>query len=247
MSMTVTFVGSGDAFGVGGRFNTCFLVDAPGVRFAIDFGATSLVALNKLGIDHNTIDAIVLTHIHGDHCAGIPFMLMDAMLGAKRDRSLIIAGPRDTTARMAEVNEALFPGSHVMTPKFPLEYIEMDVMRPSRIGEHVTVTPFPALHTGETNPTSVRCEVAGKVVSYTGDSAWTKHMPALGKDADLLICESYFHAKPVRFHMNYPDIKEHWDEFGAKRIILTHFSREMLAMKDEVPEECAHDGMVVDI
>ena len=43
------------------------------------------------------------------------------------------------------------------------------------------------------------------------------------------------------------DVKEHWDEFGAKRIILTHFSREMFAMKDEVPEECAHDGLVVEI
>ena len=83
MSVTVTFIGSGDAFGAGGRFNTCFMVDAPGVRFVIDFGATSLVALNKLGIEHNTIDAIVLTHFHADHCAGIPFMLMDAMLGAK--------------------------------------------------------------------------------------------------------------------------------------------------------------------
>ena len=86
MSVTVTFVGSGDSFGSGGRFNTCFVVDTPDVRYAIDFGASSLIALNQAGIDHNTIDAIVLTHFHADHCAGIPFMLMDAMLGAKRDR-----------------------------------------------------------------------------------------------------------------------------------------------------------------
>lgn len=247
MSVKVTFVGSGDAFGAGGRFNTCFMVDAPGVRFVIDFGATSLVALAKMGIEHNSIDAIVLTHIHADHCAGIPFMLMDAMLGAKRKTPLIVAGPRDTKARMAEVGEVLFPGMHVMQPKFPLEYVEMDVMRPTRVGQHISVTPYPALHTGETNPTSVRCEVAGKVVSYTGDSAWTKHMPALGRDADLLISECYFYEKPIRFHLNYPDIKRHWDEFGAKRIILTHFSREMMAKKDEVPEECAYDGLVVEL
>ena len=46
MSVTITFVGSGESFGSGGRFNTCFLVDTPGFRFCIDFGATSLVALN---------------------------------------------------------------------------------------------------------------------------------------------------------------------------------------------------------
>ena len=45
--------------------------------------------------------------------------------------------------------------------------------------------------------------------------------------------------------MNYPDVKEHWDEFEAKRTILTHMSPEMLAMADSVPEECAHDGLVV--
>lgn len=246
MNVSVTFVGCGDAFASGGRFQTCFLVRSPGFNFVIDFGASSLISLNQLGISHNEIDAIVLTHIHGDHCGGVPFMLVDAMLGARRDKPLIIAGPRDTQARLAEVNEALFPGMHVMQPKFQLTYLEMDVMKPHAVGG-ATVTPYPALHTGETNPTSVRCEIAGKVISYTGDSAWNKHMPALGKDADLLILESYFYSKPVRFHLNYPDIKEHWDEFGAKRVILTHMGPEMLAQADAVPEETAYDHMVVEL
>ena len=84
MTVSVRFVGSGDSFGSGGRFQTCILVDGPGVRFAIDFGASSLIALRQQGIEHNSIDAVLLTHLHGDHCAGVPFMLMDAMLGAKR-------------------------------------------------------------------------------------------------------------------------------------------------------------------
>jgi ribonuclease BN (tRNA processing enzyme) len=246
MSVKVTFVGSGDAFGAGGRFQTCIMVDAPGIRFVIDFGASTLIALNKMGIEHNTIDAIILTHIHGDHCGGVSFMLMDAMLGAKRKTPLTIAGPRDTEARLAEVAEALFPGMHVMKPKFDLHYVEIPVMKPSSVLD-LTVTPYPALHTGETNPTSVRVEVAGKVVAYTGDSAWTKHMPDLGRDADLLITECYFYEKPIRFHLNYPDVKEHWDDFGAKRIVLTHMSREMLPHADEIPEECAHDGRVIEL
>src|SRR5438874_1522725 len=149
MSVKVTFVGSGDAFGSGGRFQTCILVDSPGFRVAIDFGASSLVALNKLGIDHNTIDAIVFSHIHGDHCGGIPFLLMDAMLGAKRARRLTIAGPRDTKARIAGVCEALLPGMSVMKPKFALNYVEMDVMKRHTVGPLV-VTPYAAVHTEET-------------------------------------------------------------------------------------------------
>ena len=246
MSVTVTFVGSGDAFGAGGRFQTCILVDAPGTRFVIDFGASSLVALNKMGIEHNSIDTIVLSHLHGDHCGGIPFMLMDAMLGAKRQTLLTIAGPREMEKKLSLLNEAVMPGMHVMTPKFDINYQEIDIMNPTQIGD-LRITTYPAIHTGETNPTSVRVEVAGKVISYTGDSAWNKHLPKVADHADLFICECYFYSKAIRFHMNYPDIKKHWHELRAKRTILTHFSREMMVHKDTVPEETAYDGLIVEL
>lgn len=246
MRVSVRFVGSGDSFGSGGRFQTCILVEAPGRRFAIDFGASSLIALNQQGIEHNSIDAIVLTHLHGDHCGGVPFMLMDAMLAAKRTRPLTIAGPKDTQARMREISEALFPGMHVMTPKFPLDYIELQVGKPNRVLDFV-VTPQPARHTWQTNPLALRVEVGGKVVAYTGDGDWTDDLATIGQDADLLIAESYFYDKPVKWHLNYPVLRDHKPEFGAKRIILTHMSREMLAHVHEVPEECAEDGMVVDL
>lgn len=244
MSATVTFVGSGDSFGSGGRFNTCFLVDTPGFRFCIDFGATSLVALNRLGISHNSIDAILLTHLHGDHCGGVPFLLMDAMLGAKRQTPLLIAGPMDTTARMVAVAAALMPGMQVMKPKFAVTYADMETLKEHRLGP-LKVTTFPAIHTQETNPTSVRVEVAGKIIAYTGDSEWTEHMPALARGADLLIAECYFYSKPVRFHLNYPDIQAHKAQLEAKRLVLTHLGREMLLQKDEVPEECAYDGLQI--
>lgn len=247
MSATVTFAGCGDAFGTGGLFNSCFVVNVEGLCYAIDFGATSLVALNRVGIDHTVIDVIVLTHFHADHCSGVPSLLLDSMLGAKRTKPLIIAGPPETEARMREMMEIMLPGSRIMVPKFDLTYVDMALMRPNQVGGRLTVTPYPAYHTAETNPTSVRCEAGGKVVSYTGDSAWTQHMPKVAGGADLFICESYFYEKPVRFHMNYPDVKAHRDEFGAKRIILTHFSREMLRKVGEVPEECARDGLVVEI
>ncbi len=246
MAVSVRFVGSGDSFGAGGRFQTCILVDGPGIRFAIDFGSSSLIALAQQAIEHNSIDAILLTHLHGDHCAGVPFMLMDAMLDAKRTRPLIIAGPRGLKQRMHEIGEALFPGMQTMTPKFALEYVEMRMGEPNQVLD-LLVTPQPACHTEQTNPTALRIEVAKKVVAYTGDGEWTEHLARIAKDADLLIAECYFYQKPVKWHLNYPDVVEHLEDFGAKRVILTHMSREMLAHVDEVPETCAEDGMVVDL
>jgi ribonuclease BN (tRNA processing enzyme) len=244
--VTVTFAGSGDAFGSGGRFQTCIVVDAPAIRFAIDFGASSLIALNKLGIDHNTIDAIVLTHLHGDHCGGIPFMLLDAMLGAKRKTPLTIAGPIDTKARLEQVATALMPGIESMSPKFPVEYVEMDSLREHQV-RGLKITTYPAEHTKLTNPTAVRVEIAGKVIAYTGDGDWSEHTPALARNADLLIAESYFYEKPIRFHLNYSTITNRRSELTAKRIVLTHMSGEMLKNKHLVVEECANDGVVISL
>jgi ribonuclease BN (tRNA processing enzyme) len=246
MAVSVRFVGSGDSFGSGGRFQTCILVDGPSSRFAIDFGASSLIALTQQGIEHNSIDAIVLTHLHGDHCGGVPFLLMDAMLGAKRTRPLTIAGPRDLQRRMDVMREALFPGSKMMTPKFGLTWLEMQPGRPHEILDLI-VTPQAARHTAETNPTAVRVEVGGKVVAYTGDTEWTDDVAKVAAGADLLIAESYFFDKPVKWHLNYHDIAERRDRLGARRVILTHMSREMLSHVDDVPDECAHDGLVVTV
>ena len=246
MKVSVRFVGSGDSFGSGGRFQTCILVDGDGTRFAIDFGTSSLIALNQQGIEHNSIDAILLTHLHGDHCGGVPFMLMDAMLGARRSRSLTIAGPHDTRARMAAIVEALFPGSEVMVPKFPLDYVEMEVGHTNAV-RNLRVTPYAAKHTRQTNPTFLRVEVGDKVIAYTGDGEWTDEMAEMGRGADLVVAECYYYEKPIKWHLNYPALVEHVRDFGAKRVILTHMSREMLLHAKDVPEESAHDGMVVEV
>jgi ribonuclease BN (tRNA processing enzyme) len=244
--VTVRFAGSGDAFGSGGRFQTCIVVDGPGSRFAIDFGASSLIALAQQGIDPNSIDAIVVTHLHGDHCGGVPFLLVDAMLGARRLRPLTIAGPPDIRSRMTALSEALFPGVHVMTPRFPLDYVELPPGRPTAVLDLV-VTSRIACHVPQTNPLALRIEVGDRVVAYTGDGEWTEELAKIGAGADLVIAESYGYAKPIKWHLNYPAIHERLREFGARRVILTHMSREMLAHAGEIPEETAQDGLVVEL
>ena len=244
--VTVRFVGSGDSFGSGGRFQTCILVDGPRSRVAIDFGTSSLIALAQQGIEPNSLDAILLTHLHGDHCGGVPFLLMDAMLASRRTRPLTVAGPRDLQRRVDDLREALFPGSGVMAPKFPLHWIEMKPGRRHDVLD-LGVTPVDAHHTRETHPSALRVEVGDKIVAYTGDGEWTEALGEVSRGADLLVAECYFFAKPVKWHLNYPDIVAHAKGVGARRVILTHMSREMLAHAGAVPEECAYDGLVVTV
>lgn len=244
MADHVRFIGSGDAFGSGGRFQTCILVEAGGLRWLIDCGASSMIAMRAQGIDPNSIDAIVLTHLHGDHAGGVPFFLVDAMLVSKRQKPLVVAGPPGSRAGMDRMMEVLFPGSAVMKPRFAYEYVEMEVGRPNAVGA-LAVTPYAAVHTPETTPTIVRTEGGGRVVAYTGDSDWTDDLVAATAGADLFVSECYFHDKPVKMHMNYARLKPELARLTCKRVVLTHMSPEMIARSGELPETCAHDGLVV--
>ena len=246
MISQIRFIGSGDAFGSGGRFQTCILGDIGGRRFLLDCGASSLIAMRAQGIDPNSIELILLTHMHGDHCAGVPFLLMDAMLGSKRRAPLVVAGPAGTEARMQALRESLFPGSGGMSPSFPYRYVELGTGVRTDI-DGIGVTAYTAAHTPQTNPTMLRVECAGKTVTYTGDTEWTDAILAAGKGADLLITECCFFDKVVRTHMNYRAFKERLPEIGARSVVLTHMAPNMLEHVAEVDELCAFDGMVVDL
>ena len=76
--MRVRVVGSGDAFGSGGRFQTCIAVtDDSGARprVLLDCGATSLTAMRQQQLDPNEIDTVLVSHLHGDHFGGVPFLV----------------------------------------------------------------------------------------------------------------------------------------------------------------------------
>jgi ribonuclease BN (tRNA processing enzyme) len=92
--MRLTFLGSGDAFGSGGRFNTCFHLErAAHGNVLVDCGASSMVAIRKWQVDPNAISTVLVSHLHVDHFGGLPFFLLDAQLISRRTAPLTLAGP----------------------------------------------------------------------------------------------------------------------------------------------------------
>lgn len=230
--MRLTVVGSGDAFGSGGRFNTCFWLDTAKATVVVDFGASALPALKTLALDPNRIDAIVLSHLHGDHFGGLPFLLLDSQFLARREKPLLIAGPPGTRARLDALLDMFFPKSGGTKWRFPWQVQEIEVGRETDVLGHSILTAE-VIHMSGAPSTALRLSDGQKIFAYSGDTEWTEALLAIAADADLFICECYVYAGKMTGHMTWETLKPRLRELRAKQIMLTHMNPTMLARLDE--------------
>jgi ribonuclease BN (tRNA processing enzyme) len=245
--MRIHFVGCGDAFGSGGRFNTCFHVSGGSTNFLIDCGATSLVALKRANVDRNAIDLILVTHFHADHFGGVPFFILDAQFFAKRGRLLTIAGPAGLKEYYVRAMETAFPGSSKVKQKFELLLVELT---PEEIWrwQGIEVTPALVRHGQLEGPFhAYRIAAEGRIIAYTGDTEWTDSLIEIGRDADLFIAEAYFYEKEVPLHLSYMTLASRLPSIRPKRLVLTHMNDDMLAHASKVGHEKAADGFVIEL
>ena len=244
--MQLRFVGCGDALGSGGRSNTCFHVTGSHVNFLIDCGASSLPALKRLGIAREQIDLILITHFHGDHFGGLPFLLLDAQF-TRRTRPLVIAGPDGIETRLTQVMEALFENSSKTRQRFDLSIVALRPEETRTFGA-VNVTPFPVVHGGSGGPfLAYRVEAEGRVIAYSADTEWTETLIPLACGADLFIAEAYYYDKVVKNHLSLKTLEAHLAEINPKRLVLTHMSDDMLGRLDRLGYTAASDGMIVEL
>lgn len=247
--MKLTIVGCGDAFGSGGRLQTCYHVASPGGDFLIDCGATALIGMQKLGLDPDRVGTIFVSHLHGDHFGGLVWWLLHAHYVSGRTAPLTVVGPAGIAKRFAAAAEALFPNLTQIERRFEMIFLEHRGEAPRDVG-NVRVTPFEVLHPSGATPYALRLECEGKVLSFSGDSRWVENLVPAAKGADLLICESFGFETPSGYHMGWRDIERNIDRLGARRILLTHMGPDMLANRDQVREErvlLAEDGMRLDV
>jgi ribonuclease BN (tRNA processing enzyme) len=246
--MDVTVVGCGDAFGSGGRLQTSFHVKAPSGTFLIDCGASTLIGLRRLGLDPDALDAVFLTHLHGDHFAGLIWLWIDAQYVSARKRPLVVAGPRGTRERFFSVAEALYPGATARETDFTFSFLDYEGEGRAVTSGAAKVTPYEVQHPSGTTPYALRIELDGKIIAFSGDTAWVDSLCDVAQGAGLFICECYEFDRPSPVHLDYQTIEENYSRLGAKRVLLTHMGEAMLAARDKVDQgryALAEDGMVI--
>ncbi|MBI4634786.1 MAG: MBL fold metallo-hydrolase [Candidatus Rokubacteria bacterium] len=241
--LTLRFLGSGDAFGSGGRFQTCLHLQGPAGSLLIDCGASSLIALKRAGLDPSAIGAVLLSHLHGDHFGGVPFLVLDGQF-SRRTQPLLVAGPPGVRARVEAAMEILFPGSSSVARRFPTEFRELEERAPTPVGP-ASVTAFPVEHASGAPAYALRVEYAGRTVVYSGDTEWTETLVEATRGADLFVCEAYFFDRAIRYHLDYRTLQANRARLACGRIVLTHMSGDMLRRVAEVDLDYAEDGRVI--
>lgn len=223
--MKVTIVGCGDAFGSGGRSHTCFRLDEAGRTLLVDFGAGAIIAWNKAGFATSDIDAIIVSHLHGDHFGGLPFLLLQCQFVERRRKPITLLGPPGLTARLDQALEVFFPGTSTMHWTFDRPVVEIVPGHPAEIAGFSLLT-LEVDHPSGAPATGIRVGAGGRLFAYSGDTAWTETLVDLAAGTDLFIIECYSAARAIPGHIDWPTLDANRSRLASRRLMLTHLGEE---------------------
>ena len=244
--MRVTVLGAGDAFCNGGRRQSGYLVEAPEACFLLDCGTTTLLALKSLGISADRIDFVAISHLHGDHFGGLPFLFLEYIYENQRSRPLTIVGPPGTEERVRTLHATMYRELSQRPCCFDIRFRElMPGQQKALFG--VQLLPFRVPHQERDISFGYRVGTSDRALLYSGDCGWNEDLVRYSHGTDLFICECCYFQTETAFHISYPTIAQEQHRLGCRRLLLSHIGREVLERLGEVSLECAHDGMVIEV
>ena len=245
-NVRITCLGSGDAFSSGGRRTSGYFIETPESALLLDCGPTVLESIQSLRLSLASLDMVFISHLHGDHFGGMPFLFLHCLYVEPRIKPLRIAGSPGTENRVRSLFELTYADTAAEPLPFDLNFAEA-IPGVAIETKDIRITPFPVPH--QSSPPSLGCEITAgeRKIVYSGDSGWTEELPAHTQNADLFLCECTFFESRSDTHLDYPRIMENLDRFNAKRILLTHLGQEVLDRQNEVGLEIARDGLVIEL
>ncbi|HEY7713181.1 MAG TPA: MBL fold metallo-hydrolase [Candidatus Binatia bacterium] len=244
--MRLHILGCGDAFGSGGRNQSAYLIDAGDRLLLLDCGPTTLLAMKRAGFDPRRLDAILLSHLHGDHFGGIPFFIIEYLYVRPRKDPLTIAGPPGTEGRVRQLYAAMY-GSGKSPAEFPP--LVFMVLEPEQLQSvaGTEVYSFRVPHQSDDVSLGLKVTYQGRQILFSGDSAWTDSFIEHARGVDLFLCECSYYDDQPNMHVNYRALTANLSRLKCKQLVLTHLGEDMLARRHLVSEHVAEDGMVIEI
>lgn len=240
-SVIVTCIGSGDAFHSGGRLHSCYHLESDNGQFLLDCGGSSPAGFARCGIDPDLVDVLVVSHLHGDHFGGIPYLLLAGKYLSKRSRPLLCVGPEGLQQRIEQTFSALYPGVLEDGLGFVVDYRVLQPATALAI-RGARISCVPVAHGGGAPAYGIRLETGGRVISYSGDTEWTEQLPLLARQSDLFICECFSYDQKTPGHIDYQTLWQQKDRLDTRRLVLTHPGPQLLENEKKLDLELLHDG-----
>lgn len=214
--MRVTVVGCAGSFPRAESAASCYLLEAEGFRLVIDLGNGALGALQEhIGI--GDVDAICLSHLHGDHCVDLGAYGVARQYGPDGDLPPVpVYGPAGTAQRLAPV--------FGLVADELAERFTFGQLTPGRM----EIGPFAITTDRMNHPVETfgfRVEHDGWTVAYSADTGESGALIALARDADLLLCEASFLDRPGNLrdvHLSARQAAEHAAKATVGELVLTH-------------------------
>jgi ribonuclease BN (tRNA processing enzyme) len=214
--MQVTIVGWSGSFPGPQSPASCYLIEADGFRLVLDLGNGAVGALQRytaLG----DIDAICLSHLHGDHCLD--------MIGYSVFQNYHPDGPRPRiqvygpAGAQDRLDRALGAENLGMAQAF-----DFAVLTPgtTEIGP-LRVTTGRMNHPVETF--GFRFGHAGRVVAYSADTGPTDELVTIAAGAEVLLAEASFldaPGLPTGLHLTARQAADHAARADVGELVLTH-------------------------
>lgn len=243
--MKLHILGCGDAFGSGGRNQSGYLVEASDRMFLLDCGPTSLLAMKRAAIDPRRLDAIILSHLHGDHFGGIPFFFIEFLYQQPKDKPLTIAGPPGTETKVRQLFQLMY-GNATNDKEIPPTIFETLYPDQPAFIDGIEIHPFRVPHQSHEISLGLKAVYDGKQLLFSGDSAWTESFIDQARGVDLFLCECSFYDEQPGMHINYHVLRANLSRLECKQLVLTHLGEQMLARQGELKVRLAMDGLVVE-
>lgn len=244
----LVFLGTGNAFNTDGRGSQCIRVEPRGgAPFLVDLGPTAIASMERFRVRPVEHDAVFLTHLHGDHIAGWPFLLLHGAYMDRRSRPLRLVGPEGSRAQLETLVRGTYPDILDKAP-FTIEYMEIPVRRGSHEALGVRFDVVPLEH--HESSIGYRFRLPGATVAVSGDTRWCEGLEELAAGADLLVLECSSVEKTEYAHVSLDEVEKGIARLGSRRTILVHLTDEVERSLRRVSLPgvlAAGDGMSFDV
>jgi ribonuclease BN (tRNA processing enzyme) len=212
----LTVIGCSGSFPGPSSPASCYLIEHDGFRLLLDLGNGALGTLQR-HISIDDIDAIMLSHLHADHCLDMCGLYVAQRYHPDGPRpSIPVWGPKGTAARLARAYD--LTDDDGMRAEFDFR----DLVE----GVH-EVGPFAVTAARVNHPVEaygLRVAAAGRAIAYSGDTGECPALVELSREADITLMEaSCLEGAPAPdVHLTARQAAQHAQAAGAGVLVLTH-------------------------